>query len=247
MDGGVQRIAVARQSWGWGSSQHPHSIRCGRKQRPVSLMTPPLPLPLPQWNSAASHRIQTYGSTGAVAGDLVLPRDPAARAAKRNRSEQQQQDPGAEAAAADDGGAAAAAAADEEGEGAGAADEEAGGIEVHVVTEEEAAAGTYSMADVVLPMPGSETQMPRHAIADVYRQLAEADGLSLDASAHGTQEFSITSLAGAYRHVMYRPTDLEVRPGSTAAAAMWLHRGAAACVCTGFHLSNSAAPPLPCL
>jgi tRNA pseudouridine13 synthase len=149
----------------------------------------------------------------------VLPRDPAARAEKRNRSEQQQQDPGAEAAAADDGGAAAAAAAaaDEEGEGARAADEEAGGIEVHVVTEEEAAAGTYSMAAVVLPMPGSETQMPRHATADVYRQLAEADGLSLDASAHGTQEFSITSLAGAYRHVMYRPTDLEVRAGSAAA------------------------------
>jgi tRNA pseudouridine13 synthase len=190
-----------------------------------------------------------YGSTAAVAGDLVLPRDPAARAAKRTRSEQQQQqqqDPAAEAgAAADDGGTAAAA--DEEGEG-GAVDEEAGGIEVHVVTEEEAAAGTYSMADVVLPMPGSETQMPRHATADVYRQLAEADGLSLDASAHSTQEFSITALAGAYRHVMYCPTDLEVRLGSTAAAAEDVAvQGAAACVCTGFHLSDSAAPSLPCL
>ena len=86
--------------------------------------------------------------------------------------------------------------------------------------QEEAAAGTYSMADVVLPLPGSETQMPQHATADVYRQLAEADGLSLDASAHGTQQFSITALAGTYRHVMYRPTDLEVRAEQCTPAAL---------------------------
>lgn len=38
---------------------------------------------------------------------------------------------------------------------------------VHVVTAEEAAAGTFRIIDVVLPMPGSHTRMPEHETAQV--------------------------------------------------------------------------------
>lgn len=39
----------------------------------------------------------------------------------------------------------------------------------HVVTEEEAAAAIFSIDDVVLPLPGSQVQYPRHTTAQVSR------------------------------------------------------------------------------
>lgn len=38
---------------------------------------------------------------------------------------------------------------------------------VHVVSEEEAAAGTYSIVEVVLPLPGSLIRYPQHSTAQV--------------------------------------------------------------------------------
>ncbi len=38
---------------------------------------------------------------------------------------------------------------------------------VHVVSDEEAAAGMYSIDDVVLPLPGSCISYPEHATAQV--------------------------------------------------------------------------------
>ncbi len=43
--------------------------------------------------------------------------------------------------------------------------------QVHVVTEEEAAAGTYTIEDVVLPIPGYRVQYPQHSTGDLYRTL----------------------------------------------------------------------------
>ncbi len=39
--------------------------------------------------------------------------------------------------------------------------------EVHVVTEDEAAAGIFSIDDVVLPLPGSMISYPEHSTAQV--------------------------------------------------------------------------------
>jgi hypothetical protein len=38
---------------------------------------------------------------------------------------------------------------------------------VHVVTAEEAEAGTYAITDVVLPQPGHSVEYPRHATGQV--------------------------------------------------------------------------------
>ena len=162
------------------------------------------------WNSAASHRVETFGTERAVAGDLVLPRQAAAAATPPTavRSAPASQDGG-------DGDDAPAQAGEEEEE------EEEGqalGAEVHVVTADEAAAGAYGMEDVVLPLPGSQVEYPKHSTADVYEQLAQRDGVSLRVSPHGVQDFSITALAGAYRHVLTRPADVEVRSGMRSAA-----------------------------
>ena len=57
---------------------------------------------------------------------------------------------------------------------------------VHVVTAEEAAAGTYSVRRVVLPLPGRLIEMPRTAVGRFYSQLLDLDGVetpSLERSA----------------------------------------------------------------
>lgn len=154
---------------------------------------------LPQWNAAASHRVQTYGPSAVVAGDLVLPYSARQRSAARNRSR-----PGVPAAVAGEVVETDADAAANEEEHVSAA------VKVHVVTVEEAAAGAWRMEDVVLPLPGSEVLYPQHGTADVYLQLAAADGVSLDSSPHGSKDFSIMELTGAYRHLLHRPADLEV-------------------------------------
>ena len=41
---------------------------------------------------------------------------------------------------------------------------------VHVVSEEEAAAGVFSIDDVVLPLPGSCISYPEHATAQVLNK-----------------------------------------------------------------------------
>ncbi|EIE24990.1 tRNA pseudouridine synthase D [Coccomyxa subellipsoidea C-169] len=138
------------------------------------------------WNEAASHRVRTFGAKEAVAGDLVLPRD-AAEAAPEEEAE----------------------AADEQ----LAQQPERGRLpaEAHVVTEEEAASARYSIDDVVLPLPGCRVQYPRHATAQVYRDLAAKDGIPLDSAPHGVRDFSMTALPGGYRRLLHRPRDLNWR------------------------------------
>lgn len=45
----------------------------------------------------------------------------------------------------------------------------------------------------------------------VYRQLAEQDGVSLESSPHNTRHFSATSLSGDYRRLVLRPSALAWR------------------------------------
>jgi tRNA pseudouridine13 synthase len=78
------------------------------------------------------------------------------------------------------------------------------------VSAEEAAAGTWRIEDVVLPLPGRDVRYPDHATTSVYAELATLDGVSLDSSPHGTKEFSVEELPGAYRRVLHSLQDLEV-------------------------------------
>ena len=151
--------------------------------------------------------MQTFGHA-VVAGDLVLPYSLEQRSAARNGGRE------SEAAALDD---VAGGASEEE-------EEELNLAAVHVVTAEEAAAGVWQIDDVVLPLPGSAVRYPEHSTRDVYSTLAAQDGVSLDLSPHGTKDFSITELSGAYRHVLHRPGNLEVSEHMQPTA--WLSVGA---------------------
>ncbi|KAK2076832.1 hypothetical protein QBZ16_005058 [Prototheca wickerhamii] len=144
------------------------------------------------WNHAASRRLQ-LSPTAVLAGDLVAAdREGAALSTERE----------------------AAGDRDEDAEEENAADEEAtldlsANLECHVVTEAEAAARAYSLFDVLLPLPGGKIRYPANATA--YRELAEADGLSLGSAGHGCAEFSLAGQTGAYRPLLARPGDLEWR------------------------------------
>ena len=76
-----------------------------------------------------------------------------------------------------------------------------------IVTAEEASAGTYSLDDVVLPLPGMEVLYPTHAIGSLYKATLEEDKVDkVIAEGHATREYSLT---GAYRYMIARPHDLE--------------------------------------
>ena len=72
----------------------------------------------------------------------------------------------------------------------------------HVVTEEEAAAGTYSAEDVLLPLPGHKVIYPSNAVAAEYDRLMEEQGLSTASLLHRVKELA---LPGGYRKLMQRP------------------------------------------
>eukprot|EP00891_Asterochloris_glomerata_P003047 jgi/Astpho2/3047/e_gw1.00051.10.1_t len=139
------------------------------------------------WNLAVSRRIQHFGCSRVVAGDLVLKdADQLEAAGKFN-----------------DCAMAAAVSASERSSGRLAA--------VHEVTPEEAEAGTFSIEQVVLPLPGKSTRTPGHAVAEVYKKAASTMGISLDSCSHQVREFSLMQLSGDYRRMLQKPNGFEAR------------------------------------
>ncbi|GAB4835988.1 hypothetical protein Ancab_000907 [Ancistrocladus abbreviatus] len=80
---------------------------------------------------------------------------------------------------------------------------------VKVIDAEDLLKGNYSVADIVLPLPGSRAIYLGNDIADIYHDLARKDNISLVESAHNVKEFSITSITGGYRRVFQKPLDFD--------------------------------------
>lgn len=139
------------------------------------------------WNNAASTRIESFSSEHAVAGDIVYKKA------------------AAEGAEGGEGGAEGA-----EGEGGEGALENPHELKpIRFVTEEEEREKSVGIDEVLLPLPGQKVSYPKHGVADVYKTLLAADGISFDDSAHTFRDFSTKSLAGAYRNVLQVPKSLE--------------------------------------
>ena len=77
--------------------------------------------------------------------------------------------------------------------------------EVRVVTAAEEAARSVGIAAVVLPLVGKYARPPENAVGRVFRDLAAADGIDLDAPAHSVGEFSLAGQPGAYRKLVHVP------------------------------------------
>ena len=132
------------------------------------------------WNAAATHRIQTYGATEAVEGDLV-------------------HDEGADQERAEE-------AVEEEEEEAVEREQP---LKVKVVTSADVVSGKYSIEDVVLPLPARSSLYPTHATHHTYHSLAAADGVDLRTCTHNVKDYSVEALKGAYRKVLVKPKDMK--------------------------------------
>ncbi|XP_031725090.1 pseudouridylate synthase 7 homolog isoform X2 [Anarrhichthys ocellatus] len=77
------------------------------------------------------------------------------------------------------------------------------GTTAHVLSAEEAE--SCSIHDVVMPLPGFDVIYPTHPVGKGYRELLTADGLDIDKMRHKVKDYS---LAGAYRRILIRPSDV---------------------------------------
>ncbi|XP_051545325.1 pseudouridylate synthase 7 homolog isoform X2 [Myxocyprinus asiaticus] len=77
------------------------------------------------------------------------------------------------------------------------------GGSAHVLSAEEAE--KHSIHDVVMPLPGFDVIYPTHSVGEGYRQMMTADHLDIDNMRHKVRDYS---LAGAYRRVVIRPSDV---------------------------------------
>ncbi|XP_052155885.1 uncharacterized protein LOC127773754 [Oryza glaberrima] len=145
------------------------------------------------WNHAASARVEKYGISQAVEGDLVYSKEaPPGEATSVDTSE-----PCDDQINSSDIDLCSETLPEETIQS------------VKIVDSEDLLKGVYSFEDVVLPLPGSQALFPGNGIADIYHELAKKDGISLTENAHGVKEFSITSMKGGYRRVFQRPIDFE--------------------------------------
>jgi len=166
------------------------------------------------WNKAASYRMQNFDPLRPIEGDLVIPLD------SELDEDLTTLGGGAEEPDGTTGGG--------ENEDKGGEDdnttevvvkESAKFAHVRYVTAEEAAAGTFTIDQVVLPLPGRMTVFPRHSTADVYRAEAASLGIPMvdpqggheKLGVHHVKEFCMTQLPGDYRRIVYRPKDLTWR------------------------------------
>ncbi|KAK2842542.1 hypothetical protein Q5P01_012742 [Channa striata] len=77
------------------------------------------------------------------------------------------------------------------------------GTTAHVLSAEEAE--SLPIHDIVMPLPGFDVIYPTHHVGKGYRELLAADGLDLDNMRHKVKDYS---LAGAYRRILIRPSDV---------------------------------------
>ncbi|XP_027163994.1 multisubstrate pseudouridine synthase 7 [Coffea eugenioides] len=148
------------------------------------------------WNHAASMRVQKYGIDHVVLGDLVYCKEHC-REAER----------GANYSEFEDGSSNDTSNHIDEISEADLPEEK--DVTVKVITEEDLSAGTYTVDDVVLPLPGSKVIYPMNDIEEVYCDLAKKDAIGLTESVHAVKEFSITNITGAYRRVFLKPKEFE--------------------------------------
>ncbi|KAM0793600.1 hypothetical protein ACM66B_001033 [Microbotryomycetes sp. NB124-2] len=76
---------------------------------------------------------------------------------------------------------------------------------VKVVTQDDVSNGTYTIFDVILPLPGYAVTYPENELGPRYREIMKDDGLDPDALFRHQKEYS---MGGTYRRIMHLPTDV---------------------------------------
>lgn len=134
------------------------------------------------WNSAASYRIEQYGENPVV-GDLIV--ESGTESLYHQSFEQE----------------------DEKEEEQAVKKIKFSEIRVRSLTAQDIDAGTYTLQDIVLPLPGASVSYPENTVSQVYSSLLKKDGVQFQASSG----FSELSLSGGYRPVIAPCRDFTYR------------------------------------
>ncbi|NP_001016884.1 pseudouridylate synthase 7 homolog [Xenopus tropicalis] len=73
------------------------------------------------------------------------------------------------------------------------------------VPVEEGNVDSYTINDIVMPLPGFDVIYPKHKVAAAYEEILAADNLDIKNMRHRVKDYS---LAGAYRKIVIRPQDV---------------------------------------
>uniref|UniRef100_A0A8D0DRY6 Pseudouridylate synthase 7 homolog n=1 Tax=Salvator merianae TaxID=96440 RepID=A0A8D0DRY6_SALMN len=77
-----------------------------------------------------------------------------------------------------------------------------GGTAVYIGEEE---VSSYTIHDVVMPLPGFDVIYPKHKIGEAYKEILAADNLDINNMKHKIRDYS---LSGAYRKIIIRPQNV---------------------------------------
>ncbi|MCO5603733.1 hypothetical protein L7F22_057885 [Adiantum nelumboides] len=149
------------------------------------------------WNQAASKRITLYGMDKVVEGDLVFCMD-------STNSEITLE---GEASQTDCKKSSESEEVEYDGEEEIVLD--VSPAYVKHVTADDVDFQKFSIHDVVLPLPGSKTSLPKNDVANTYEELARKDSLDLHQSAHNVKDFSFVHLSGSYRRLIQKAQGLD--------------------------------------
>ncbi|KAM4675261.1 pseudouridylate synthase 7 homolog isoform 2-T2 [Discoglossus pictus] len=73
------------------------------------------------------------------------------------------------------------------------------------IAVDEDTVGSYTINDVVMPLPGFDVIYPKHKLAAAYEEILAADNLDINNMRHRIKDYS---LAGAYRKIIIKPHDV---------------------------------------
>ncbi|XP_053113399.1 pseudouridylate synthase 7 homolog isoform X2 [Hemicordylus capensis] len=77
-----------------------------------------------------------------------------------------------------------------------------GGTAVYIEEEE---VDSFSIHDIVMPLPGFDVIYPKHKIGEAYKKILAADNLDIGNMKHKIRDYS---LSGAYRKIIIRPQNV---------------------------------------
>lgn len=76
---------------------------------------------------------------------------------------------------------------------------------IHIVEKEDIERSKYTLADVVMPLPGASVKYPQNSTAALYDKYVEKLAKT---TFHNIQQFQYSSFPGDYRKIIFRPKDL---------------------------------------
>ncbi|KAF0687897.1 Aste57867_20389 [Aphanomyces stellatus] len=132
------------------------------------------------WNEAASYRLSQFSSTAPVVGDMVV------RGSVAQSVNVEELDESADAAAEDE-----------------PKKKRLRVLESDIVFITDDNIGEYTIEDVVLPVHGYSTLLPKNDVAKIYERCAKDDGV--DFASLKRDQSPEYNLPGSYRHVVCKP------------------------------------------